>query len=225
MRMAGGGLTAPLCHGTAGGCRASIMTGVRHTDDCPTMQVRVTHAHVWTHRPDKGLSDCPCGAQAAGVPFAQPTRRTMGQCTCQGGNMTHLRVHTSDCPALYPLQRQPGDERDALTRLTALCRKAWEIGRNDAGRISADDFEAQALDLISEARNSTADGAYWKDQHAAARADLAKAKDMVRTLYGQQSEARQQAFRDMAGELIDMTPDERYLHLCRILEVAKESES
>lgn len=71
------------------------------------------------------------------------TKRTMGQCMCLAGNPPFSAgPHLPDCPALYPLQRQPGDEKDALTRLVAHIRKAHGV----------DEWTAVALDLISEAR-------------------------------------------------------------------------
>lgn len=105
-------MTAPLCHGTAGGC----LTLSRHT-----------------------IHSCDCPMR-----HAPRTKRTMGQCLCHPDEMG-IRAHVPDCPALYPLQRQPGDEKDALTRLTAWCRTARDTENPDG-------WEYGALDLISEAR-------------------------------------------------------------------------
>lgn len=119
-----------------------------------------------------------------------------------------LRGHLAACSALYPLQRQPGDEKDALTRLTARIRAAPLDAGVDGGA-----WEASALDLIHEAREEhrTADAQRareWQQertgrtalgervldleqQRDTLAADLAKAKEMVRTLTLQQSEVRQ----------------------------------
>lgn len=74
-------------------------------------------------------------------------KRAMGQCseTCHAYMASPERVgmngHSADCPALYPLQPQPGEQKDALTRLVV------HIRLRDPDCV---DFEA--LDLISEAR-------------------------------------------------------------------------
>lgn len=60
--------------------------------------------------------------------FTPPTKRTTGQCACVAhpdkmGTPTDL--HLSDCPALYPLQPQPGDT-PACT-----CNEAERLRRGD----------------------------------------------------------------------------------------------
>lgn len=58
--------------------------------------------------PDKGAySVCRrCGGEYG---FTPPKKRTHGQCTCGGATSVLERGHWADCPALYPLQPQPGD--------------------------------------------------------------------------------------------------------------------
>lgn len=182
----GAHMTAPLCHGTAGGCNPHDPYAI-HTDDCPTMQVRIT---------PPGKAPCTCrGLIGAGhLPDCarpRPAKRAMGQCSeeCLSSRHASLRIdgggHIATCPALYPLQRQPGDEKDALTRLTALLRDVPE----DPGSARV----AAALDLISEARGEQ------KQTANAARAyakEAASAKTLVTTLTSHQSEVRQQALKE-----------------------------
>lgn len=115
-----------------------------------------THTHDWKHAPEKGFSGCRCGAQAAGVPFTPPTKRTTGQCMglirgCSIDSMG-LWTHVSDCPALSPLQPQPGDEPDTLTKLTRLVRTFPELCSPTTRMEEAE----QALAIISEAAEERA---------------------------------------------------------------------
>lgn len=74
------------------------------------------------------------------------TPRTMGQCHGTARGCFYGAPHTPDCPTLYPPQRQPGDEKDALTRLVAHIRLgAWN---------ATEAFTDAALALISEAREA-----------------------------------------------------------------------
>lgn len=260
-------MTAPLCHGTAGGCHYALgATQPHHTDDCPTMQERLTPptSQCAQCRQDVGVvagmfadhamsqwDRRRCPASGAHV---RPTKRTIGQCRCayerypDNPMADPLTTHRPDCPTLYPLQRQPGDEKDALTRLTAHVRSfAQRADLIAPSHGDAQTFEHAALDLISEAReeHKAADAqraSEWQQERTGRNAlgervldleqqrdtfaaDLAKAKEMVRTLTLQQTEVRQRAFLDMAGELLDMDPVDRYVHLCNILEVAKGADS
>jgi hypothetical protein len=242
-------MTAPLCHGTAGG-RIDDVRGPHFT----------WHATTCPHK------------------MALPAKRTMGQCSeeCQRYSVapicgTALPGHLSTCPAIYPLQRQPGDETDALTRLTAHLRE--EFGDGDREQTSSENSALYvALDLISEARDVMNAAATWRTVEAsslraareewtaersrlctlldafaaderALRADLANthansevreararrleqdltsAKALVTTLSSKQSEVRQRAFRDMAAEMEHMGGGAKDAHIRRILDEAKE---
>lgn len=82
--------------------------------------------------------------------FTPPTKRTTGQChgTAHGCEYTEAGVlHTGSCPALYPLQPQPGDEPDTLTKLARTVRAVGMLSSD--GRI--EELVEHALALISEA--------------------------------------------------------------------------
>lgn len=145
------------------------------------------------------------------------TKRTMGQCMCGGGLITN---HSPDCPALYPLQRQPGDEKDALTRLVAVVRQMAE----EQLQRRSDALAEQALDLISEAREehtrardsadsdfaglskaissaqplpecNSAGGIVIRNEIESLRFDLAKATDALLTTQKRMGEVRQDAIK------------------------------
>lgn len=75
--------------------------------------------------------------------FTTPTKRTTGKCNCYPPPAGGFK-HDANCPSLYPLQPQPGDEPDTLTRLARLVRTRRGM--------SGDAFEHATLDLIARAR-------------------------------------------------------------------------
>lgn len=156
-----------------------------------------------------------CGGEYGCTP---PKKRTHGQCTCYplAGEGKHL----PDCPALYPLQPQPGDEPSALTHLTKLTRDDTCLGWG----LSAMQQE-QALALISEAAEER------KALEAAHRAAEARFdacdKERVAALgqveelkAGQRSasEARRQAFLELAEDLMEQSVEERERTIRRIID-------
>lgn len=161
------------------------------------------------------------------------TKRTMGQCQCNPARaMEDKGLHYSYCPALYPLQPQPGDEKDALTRLVAHVR-------NLEGVVPNGHDTALSLDLISEAREEqnrardSADTDFSGLSRAIARneplptcnsaggiviaaelyrlhAELNKATSDLRLCQAKMGEARQQAQREARDDVFRMTEDEFY---------------
>lgn len=139
-------------------------------------------------------------------------KRAMGQChgaargcvaDANGGGW-----HTADCPALYPLQPQPGDTKDALTRLVAHVRTADD----DAGDV----WLSEALDLISEAREehrrtlaSAVEAVHiGKDTLArldALNTDHERVKDALRLCQAKMGEVRQAALREAREELASLS--------------------
>lgn len=115
------------------------------------------------------------------------TKRTMGQCTCRK-YLPHqtLEGHAPDCPALYPLQRQPGDEKDALTRLVAHIQGVY-----------ANTWQDEALDLVLAVRADIATGL-----RAVSDARLATAQSEERA-------ARLEAERDRACDALEQRRIER----------------
>lgn len=93
----------------------------------------------------------PDGQHSSSCPrsFTPPKKRATGECNCGkvAQEMALLGCpagHLPDCPSFYPLQPQPGDEPDALTRLTREVRALGEmIGSGGVDVLLA---------LISEAR-------------------------------------------------------------------------
>jgi hypothetical protein len=89
------------------------------------------------------------------VTFTPPTKRTTGQCSeacaafrsAQQTSPVPLPGHLAGCPALYPLQPQPGDEPDTLTKAIRTVRSLHSFANHDR----ADSLLEEAINLISEA--------------------------------------------------------------------------
>lgn len=168
-----------------------------------TMEEHMSHVHKWAHKPELDVSVCACGAKAAGVPYTPLTKRTMGQCSEEcirhryASAMNGACGHLASCPALYPLQRQPGDEKDALAKLAAHVRTAWDLGRSSTMRLSAEEWESAALDLISETREDLKRACTEEDRlrtdAVSLRRELTKAKADISCLRVEKDGANERA--------------------------------
>jgi len=124
---------------------------------------------------------------AAGVPMTP--KRTHGPCSdeCQRRSAAlGSRVgHQPDCPSLYPGQQEP----DALTRLVRLVRQADDISHvpQTATQVAMarEQWEQQALALISEARE--------EQRKAAARAKNEELEALAKKLIERRDKMRGRA--------------------------------